>query len=904
MLIYLYEVFVKTGKGEAKMKIKKFLISTVCISAVFAQSVCFASVTDDNPYNVALGKTVTDVNNVAAYSPNVPNLVNGDSIDSGKTIAITSKKIDSAVFEIDLEDTYTLSGIDVLSGTNPYGGTSTSTDILNVYQVHYLSEEEWVPVRIAGGTDTSAAGGFVSESITIGGDGCTVTCIYGYNFLVFDENITTNKIRLVSKSESGNVKNLREIRIYKSDDDNVALRKPVSISYKDTGGGSNKDKVIQLPTFIVDGQSNNENAQEYTFRGAADTASNDHWVEIDLIKEYYINKAVISTGGSSKFSLQAYKDGDYTDIPGASVVANSDSECTLEFDACKTSKVRLFLPKGQSSHKIKEIKIYKSAPTTLKLKNPELYPLGVFENEADVETIIKDSGYGVNKIKIYKNGVEMPEEDFETVVDGSDYAFKLKNLSSGENQIVIEVYDNENTSVSVDCIVTVYDETAILGDIKKCSTIEELAEKIEFYKSKNAININEEDLGNSLKWEFQYNKILNKAGDYTSLEQIVNDFKLFTLEKKFNVIAASDKDNICDNINTQFPIVDWKDYDDLSDKSTTIVSILEEIKAVKEALTDEVLWDIENKIADIVADCVGITYLKENTWGNVDNILGNYQKYFELENYDEYTGLNDDELRSKAAIYIIENKLQFSNPAELDDILKKAIESAINWKNNSVQPIIPIRPSYGGSSGGSSSKGSYSMPIVTPKVEEADPDILYNDLAGYEKQKEAVANMTARGIVIGVADKTFAPAAPLTREQFVKMLVLTFDNLDTGATTHFADVRKDEWYYSYVATGHKKGFIHGVSDTEFGIGRNITKEEMITLVFRALENTDVDFSDSSKIFSDEADISPWAVYAVKKMSGLNILEVNVNNQLLPKQDATRIEAVKFLHDVLVIMEQE
>ncbi|MBO5008641.1 MAG: S-layer homology domain-containing protein [Clostridia bacterium] len=879
------------------MKIKRFLTTTVCTATLLTQSVCFASVTDDNPYNVALGKTVTDVNSVVAYAPNLPNLVNGDSMDSGATVALKSGSIDNAVIEINLGDTYTISGVDVVSGANAYGGTASSTDILKSYQIHYLSGDEWLPVSIAAGTDTTAAGGFAGQNITVGDDGYTVTCKYGYQFLTFAEDISTDKIRLVSKDVKGNVKILREIRVYKSDDDNVAYRKPVVISWSSFGSGSSSSTVQQVPSFIVDGQSNNANSQEFTFGSKAATSTTDHWIEIDLLRDYYINKAVLTTGGSAAFSLQAYADGDYADIPGASVTGNSSAECTLEFDACKTSKVRLFLPKGQSSHKIKEIKIYKCAPTTIELKNPEQYPLSVFKNEADVEAIITDSGYGVSEIKIYKNGDEIPGEDFEIVSDGADYSFKIKNLSSGENQIVIEVFDNEYTPVSLDFSITVYDEAAVLTDLKKCTTADALAERMAFYKSKNAIGIDAEDLDDASKWEYQYSKILEKLDDYTSLQQIADDFKLYTLDKKFNIIAASDADTIYSNINTQFPEFDWKDYDLLSDKDTTVTNILKGIKSVKDNLTDEVLADIEAKIADIVADCVGITYIKENTWGNVDNILGNYQKYFELENYDEYADLNV-ELRSKAAIYIIEHKSEFSNPKQLDDILEDAIDSATPSEDTPTVEKPSRKPSKS-----SSPKGSYTMPVTVPQVPEANPDTLYTDLAGYENQKEAVANMTARGIVNGVAEKTFAPGAPLTREQFVKMLVLTFDNLDASAEADFADTQKDAWYYPYVATGCQKGFIQGISDSEFGIGRNITREEMITLVFRVLEDTGVDFGTTTKIYADESNVSPWAVYAVKKMSGLNILKANANNELLPKQDATRIEAVKFLYDVLAIVEQ-
>lgn len=331
-----------------------FLIMTVCMSlfTLTAQ----AGVTDDNPYNVALGKTVVDVNNVKANNNPVSNLTDGDSQDSNR-FGITSSKLDKAVIEIDLAAVYTISGVDVLSGYSATGAPATNDDILSAYQVHYLSGEEWVPARIAGGTDMMG-NPFTNERVTVLSDGCTVNCRYGYNFLVFDENVTTNKIRIVSKDTDAKGTILREIRVYKADDNNVAFRKPVTISWASFGGGSSSQTLQQVPSFVVDGQSNNTKAQEFTFGSKASVSTTDHWVEIDLLKNYNIHRAVVSTGTTKSFRLQAYENGEWTDIPGAGVENNTSANRELTFPVYTTNKVRLFLPKGQSSQKIKEIKLY------------------------------------------------------------------------------------------------------------------------------------------------------------------------------------------------------------------------------------------------------------------------------------------------------------------------------------------------------------------------------------------------------------------------------------------------------------------------------------------------------------------------------------------------------------------
>ncbi|MBO5008648.1 MAG: hypothetical protein J6D26_07415 [Clostridia bacterium] len=319
----------------------------------------FASETDDNPYNVALDKTVTDVNNTGNGTFTTDKLTNGDSTDSSAVFMVTSTKRANAVYEIDLAGTYTISGVDVMSGNNN-NGAPASNDVLKAYQIHYLSNGEWIPAKIAAGTDVGwINNAFMNNRVTVLADGCTVNCVSGNNFLVFDGNITTNKIRLVSKDETVAVTKLREIRVYKADDNNVAFRKPVSINYSDFGGGSGKDTLRQVPSYAVDGQSDNASGQEYALPSKANTASNDYYVEIDLLKDYNINRAqVVTKYSAASIKLQAYVNNAWVDIPDAAVTNNKAANCEFTFPVYTANKVRVFFPAGNSSLSIREVKLY------------------------------------------------------------------------------------------------------------------------------------------------------------------------------------------------------------------------------------------------------------------------------------------------------------------------------------------------------------------------------------------------------------------------------------------------------------------------------------------------------------------------------------------------------------------
>ena len=95
--------------------------------------------------------------------------------------------------------------------------------------------------------------------------------------------------------------------------------------------------------------------------------------------------------------------------------------------------------------------------------------------------------------------------------------------------------------------------------------------------------------------------------------------------------------------------------------------------------------------------------------------------------------------------------------------------------------------------------------------------------------------MTEKGIVSGDDTGKFNPNDNITREQFLKMLVEAAGIETDEAENTFADV-KDAWYKPYVLKAKNFGIVNGISDTEFGIGSNITRQDMAVMITRTIEN--------------------------------------------------------------------
>ena len=147
--------------------------------------------------------------------------------------------------------------------------------------------------------------------------------------------------------------------------------------------------------------------------------------------------------------------------------------------------------------------------------------------------------------------------------------------------------------------------------------------------------------------------------------------------------------------------------------------------------------------------------------------------------------------------------------------------------------------------------------------------------------------------------KIFAPKDMVTRAEFVKMLVCAFEIHNTDAVSDFADCSNDAWYDSYVASAAEKGIVNGDTDGNFGVGRNITREDMSVLVYRILKSEKGFTAQSTgEVFDDNESISDYAaegIYALKNAGYVNGVG---NNLFKPKNYCTRAEAAVIIYNVI------
>ena len=117
----------------------------------------------------------------------------------------------------------------------------------------------------------------------------------------------------------------------------------------------------------------------------------------------------------------------------------------------------------------------------------------------------------------------------------------------------------------------------------------------------------------------------------------------------------------------------------------------------------------------------------------------------------------------------------------------------------------------------------------------------FADMTGYADLEalKAVNTLKHSNIISGIDNKTFAPDNPITRAEFVKLLSVIEGCEDElpSVPYEFTDVKKSDWYYNYVNVAYEKGWIKGVSETEFAPNDVITEEQMILILNRIKADT-------------------------------------------------------------------
>ncbi|MBQ4315724.1 MAG: S-layer homology domain-containing protein, partial [Oscillospiraceae bacterium] len=122
---------------------------------------------------------------------------------------------------------------------------------------------------------------------------------------------------------------------------------------------------------------------------------------------------------------------------------------------------------------------------------------------------------------------------------------------------------------------------------------------------------------------------------------------------------------------------------------------------------------------------------------------------------------------------------------------------------------------------------------------------------------------------------------------------LTSDNAE-----NFADVSANDYFASELAIARNTGLVNGIGDNKFAPRNTITRQDMMVIVYRALQKLNVGFGENIEPqYEDYATVAEYAKPAVTALIGAGIVN-GKNNLIAPTDYTTRAEVAVLIKRIL------
>ncbi len=113
----------------------------------------------------------------------------------------------------------------------------------------------------------------------------------------------------------------------------------------------------------------------------------------------------------------------------------------------------------------------------------------------------------------------------------------------------------------------------------------------------------------------------------------------------------------------------------------------------------------------------------------------------------------------------------------------------------------------------------------------------FEDLPEKHQHYEAVIELVEKGVVAGYEDGTFRPENEITRTEFCALLARTLGYSKESYITKklpFSDVSEDYWGAAFISFCYEKGLINGMGDGTFAPAAKVTMEQVIKMAVCAI----------------------------------------------------------------------
>ncbi len=225
---------------------------------------------------------------------------------------------------------------------------------------------------------------------------------------------------------------------------------------------------------------------------------------------------------------------------------------------------------------------------------------------------------------------------------------------------------------------------------------------------------------------------------------------------------------------------------------------------------------------------------------------------------------------------------------------------------------------YGSTTGGGGGGGETTTP-TTPSVPDKDEEetttpttpstgnedetsgenLRFIDLENHAWAADAINALADEKIIKGTSENTFSPAANITRADFAILLVRAFE-LESDNEENFADVEASDYFARELAIARNTGIVNGIGDNKFAPKNTITRQDMMVIVYRALEKMGKISVGEDIILPQHPDfdtVSDYAQDAVKALITSGLVN-GKSGKIAPTDYTTRAEVAVLIKRIL------
>ena len=168
-----------------------------------------------------------------------------------------------------------------------------------------------------------------------------------------------------------------------------------------------------------------------------------------------------------------------------------------------------------------------------------------------------------------------------------------------------------------------------------------------------------------------------------------------------------------------------------------------------------------------------------------------------------------------------------------------------------------------------------------------------------------VAYVVSHELFSGRSAVIFDPNTEMSRVELVSVIwrLAGKPNFDNISKPEFSDCLANSWYTAAVNWASENGIVNGVGDGLFDPDGQITREQIVTILYRYAKFSGMDTSASGDYshFQDASLVSGYAKEAMAWAVGVGLIQGDDQERILPLGYATRAEVATMVmrYDMLV-----